>query len=92
MKQQNLKLCPLCKAPLVRESRNVSMVYKDKQFDYVQPGEWCSGCGEGFLSAGDLVLSKQERTDQKRIIEYRLISGEIKKFRKSNLVTGIFSI
>ena len=30
--------------------------------------EWCSECGEGFLSAEDLALSKQERTDQKRII------------------------
>ena len=84
MKKQDLKLCPLCEAPLVRETRNVSMVYKDKKFDYLQPGEWCSGCGEGFLSAEDLVLSKQERADKKRFINHRLISEEIKKFRKSN--------
>ena len=61
MKQQDLKLCPLCESPLVRETRNVSAVYKDKKFDYLQPGEWCSECGEGFLSAEDLALSKQER-------------------------------
>ena len=84
MKKQDLKLCPLCEAPLIRETRNSSMVYKDKTFTYQQPGEWCSGCGEGFLSAEDLALSKQERTDQKRIIDHRLISGEIRKFRMSN--------
>ena len=84
MKQQDLKLCPLCEASLVREPRNVSAVYKDKTFSYLQSGEWCSECGEGFLSAEDLALSKQERTDQKRIIDHRLISGEIRKFRKSN--------
>lgn len=84
MKQKDLKLCPLCGAPLVRETRNVYAVYKDKKIDYLQPGEWCSVCGEGFLSAEDLALSKQERTDQKRIIDHRLISGEIKKFRKLN--------
>lgn len=84
MKQQDLKLCPLCEATLVRETHNVSVVYKDKQFNYSQPGEWCSECCEGFLSVEDLALSKQERADQKRIIDHRLISGEIKKFRKSN--------
>ncbi|MCK5198621.1 MAG: type II toxin-antitoxin system MqsA family antitoxin [Spirochaetales bacterium] len=84
MKQQDLKLCPLCESPLVKESRNVNAVYKDKNFSYLQPGEWCSECGEGFLSSEDLALSKQERTDQKRIIDHRLISGEIRKFRKSN--------
>ena len=84
MKKQNLKLCPICEAPLVRESRNVSMVYKDKIFSYLQHGEWCSECGEGFLSSEDLALSKQERTEKKRIIDHRLISDEIRKFRKSN--------
>ena len=49
MKQQDLKLCPLCESPLVRESRNVTAVYKDKNLSYLQPGEWCSECGEGFF-------------------------------------------
>ncbi len=31
-----------------------------------------------------MALSKQERTDQKRVIDHRLISGEIRKFRKSH--------
>jgi HTH-type transcriptional regulator/antitoxin MqsA len=84
MKQYNLKLCPLCESPLVRETPNVNAVYKDKNFSYPQPGEWCSQCGEGFLSVGDLASSKKQRTDQKRIIDHRLISDEIKKFRKSN--------
>ena len=77
MKQQDLKLCPLCESPLIRETRNVNVVYKDKNFSYRQSGEWCSECGEGYLSAEDLTLSKQERTDQKRIIDHRLISYEI---------------
>ncbi len=28
MKNQDLKLCPLCESPLVRESRNVNAVCK----------------------------------------------------------------
>ncbi len=77
MKKQDLQLCPLCETPLVREPHNISMVYKDK---HQQPGGWCSGCGDGFFSAEDLVLSRQERSDKKRIIDHRLISDEIKKF------------
>ncbi len=66
MKKQDLKLCPLCEASLVRELRNVNAVYKDKNLSYLQPGEWCSVCGEGFLSAEDLALSKQEQNEQKQ--------------------------
>ena len=84
MEQQDLKLCPLCESSLIRETRYVTAAYRDRSFNYLQQGEWCSQCGEGFLSAKDLALSKQERTDRKRIIDHRLISVEIKKFRKSN--------
>lgn len=81
-------MCSLCEFPLVRESCNVTAVYKDKNFSYLQPGE----CGEYFLTSEDMALLKQEWTDQKRIIDHRLISSEIKKLHKSNLVTGNFSI
>ncbi len=37
MKKYDFKTCPLCKAPLVRETRNVNVVYKDKTFSYLQP-------------------------------------------------------
>ena len=44
----------------------------------------CNDCEEGFLSSEDLAASKQERTDQIRIIEHKLKSDEIKKFRENN--------
>jgi len=91
MKQYNLKLCPLCEAPLVRESRNVSMVYKDKTFNYLQPGEWCSGCGEGFLSAEDLALSKQERTVMRTDKEIDFLEKHIPELAESSMKKAYYN-
>lgn len=84
MKQENLKRCPVCESSLIRETRNVSAVYKGQTLNYSQPGEWCNNCGEGFLNSEDLAASKQARIDQIRTIEHKLKSDEIKKFRKTN--------
>ena len=87
MKDENLKTCPICGGKLIEETRSMNITYKDITFEISQPGKWCSDCEEGFLSPKDLDSSKRDIADNKRIIEHRLKSDEIKRFRKKEKLT-----
>jgi HTH-type transcriptional regulator/antitoxin MqsA len=82
MNQQELSLCPICDGNLKQETRKVEAEYKGTKFKYSQLGKWCAECGEGFLSPKVLDASKKEISDNKRMIDHRLVAGDIKKFRK----------
>ncbi|MDA3808862.1 MAG: type II toxin-antitoxin system MqsA family antitoxin [Spirochaetaceae bacterium] len=84
MNQQKLSLCPICDGDLIQEIKSVEAEYKAVLFYYSQTGLWCTKCGEGFLSPKDLDYSKKQITDNKRIIDHRLIAEDIKTFRKIN--------
>ena len=87
MKQPKLELCPICDGNLLTITKTVQAKYKYTTFNYSQPGTWCSDCGEGFLTPKDLDSSRKEIADNKRVIEHRLISNDIKKFRKKVQLT-----
>ena len=87
MNNEKLKCCPVCDGDLIEETRTISTNYKNISFEFSQPGRWCSECGEGFLTPKDLDSSKRDIADNKRIIEHRLKSDEIKKFRKKEKLT-----
>jgi len=84
MIQKELSFCPICDGDLKQEIRIVEAEFKGVKFNYSQSGQWCSECGEGFLSPKDLENSKKGIADNKRIIDHRLVADDIKKFRKTN--------
>ena len=83
MNQQELRSCPVCDGNLTQEVKLVGVEYKGVKFKYFQPGQWCTECGEGFLSPRDLNALKKEITDNKRMIDHRLVAEDIRNFRKS---------
>ncbi len=78
------KKCPLCEqGTLHREVRRVPYEYKGVSVEVEQPGEWCSSCGEGFLSADDMAANRKALHDAAARARGMLTSDEVRRIRRA---------
>jgi HTH-type transcriptional regulator/antitoxin MqsA len=77
-----MKTCPVCDGSLKREDNFITYKYKNYTKEIMQSGEYCTKCGEAFLSSKDLKASQKEIADFKRGIDHLLTTDEIKAIRK----------
>jgi len=56
--------------------------YKNHSIKIEQSGEYCTKCGEAFLSAKDLKTTKLQIANFKRKIDHFLTTDELKRIRK----------
>ena len=76
-------ICPVCgDKALKHEIKNVPYTYKGHTFYINQPAEWCSGCGEGIISAEDDKAVLADIQAEKAKIDELLPPNEIKQIRK----------
>jgi YgiT-type zinc finger domain-containing protein len=62
-----MKKCTNCGAAVERDSRPVVYTFKKKHsIKLDQPGNYCNGCGEVFLSVEDMKFNKKELNNFKR--------------------------
>jgi len=76
-------ICPACdKKAVKREVRRVPYEFRGMTVEVDQPGEWCSACGEGFLSPEDMAASRKTLHDA--VAESRgLLAGcEVRRIRR----------
>jgi len=63
---QKKSVCPVCfEGRLEHKAKRITSYYKGQAITYLQPGNWCSHCGEGVLSGSDVLLT------QERLLEWR---------------------
>ena len=77
-----MKNCPLCNGKVEYKSEKIKYRYKNHFADIEQFGEYCSNCGEGFLSDKDLKSTKMDIANFKRGVEHLLTTNELKRIRK----------
>lgn len=77
-----MKTCPICSGGLERAEKETTLTYKGKNLTFLQPGEYCLQCHEGFLSPADMKATKKEIVDFKREVDGYLKTSQIKKIRK----------
>ena len=82
-----MKSCPICDGVLKRENRVVNYSYKDHTREILQSGDYCTECGEGFLSPKDLKLSQKAIADFKREVDHLLTTDEVRAIRKKLKLT-----
>jgi HTH-type transcriptional regulator/antitoxin MqsA len=82
-----MKSCPICDGVLKREDRIVNYSYKDHTREILQSGDYCTACGEGFLSPKDLKLSQKVIADFKREVDHLLTTDEVRAIRKKLKLT-----
>ncbi len=61
-----MKTCPVCDGSLKREDNFITYKYKNYTKEIMQSGEYCTKCGEAFLSSKDLKASQKEIADCSR--------------------------
>ena len=64
--------CTLCGAALKRETREVTRTYRGVSYTFMQPGDFCDECKEGFYSLDDLRETMAVRVEKKRQIDISL--------------------
>lgn len=79
--------CPICNGKIEYTSKMVRYEYKNHSVQINQSGEYCSECGESFLSPKDLKSSKKEIADFKREVDHLLKSDDLKRIRKKTNLT-----
>ena len=77
-----MKTCPVCGGALQREERSTPYDYKEHTIEIMQSGEYCSDCGEAFLSPQDLKSTRKQIADFKRHVDHLLTTDEIRAIRK----------
>lgn len=66
MPAQKKSVCPVCfEGHLEHKAKRIISYYKGQSITYLQPGNWCSRCGEGVLSGSDVLVT------QERLLEWR---------------------
>ena len=68
--------CPVCGGNLIRETRDIAFIYKDKTTTILQSGLYCDNCDESFLNPSDLAITRKKRTDFQREVDHLLKSDE----------------
>ncbi|MDQ1263000.1 MAG: HTH-type transcriptional regulator / antitoxin MqsA, partial [Campylobacterota bacterium] len=79
--------CPICNGKIEHTSKIITYEYKNHSVQINQLGEYCSECGESFLSPKDLKSSKKEIADFKREVDHLLKSDDLKRIRKKTNLT-----
>ena len=82
-----MKTCPICDGILKREDKVVIYSYKDHTKEIIQSGDYCTECGEGFLSPKDLKASQKAIADFKREVDHLLSTDEVRIIRKKLKLT-----
>lgn len=83
-----MKDCPFCgNGVLEAKTITETYTYKGQSFKIEQPGEWCSGCGEGILSGTDLKATEKQIRDFQARVDGLLTSQEIRTIRKKLKLT-----
>ncbi len=82
-----MKTCPLCNAKVEHNIKDIVYSYKNKKITIAQPAEYCTKCGESFLSEDDIKATKKEITNFKRSVDRLLKTEEIVKIRKKLKLT-----
>jgi HTH-type transcriptional regulator/antitoxin MqsA len=74
--------CPVCGVgELERKSVDQTFTYKEQQFQYQQPGEWCNSCEEGILHTSDMNATELLLNDFRARVDGYLTSTDIKRIR-----------
>lgn len=80
--------CPVCGiGNLERKSIEQVFTYKEKEFKYQQPGEWCNSCEEGVLHSSDMDATELLLSDFRAKVDGYLASTEIKRIRNKLSLT-----
>jgi len=82
-----MKHCLLCNGTLKREEKKTLYTYKDESKEIVQSGDYCTVCGEGFLSPKDIKANQKELADFKRSVDHLLSTDEVRAIRKKLKLT-----
>ena len=77
-----MRKCPFCKkGSLVGKIKRETLKYKGHKLSVLQPGEYCSACGEGVLNGADLKTTRKTIHDWQAKIDKFLTSDELKAIR-----------
>lgn len=77
-----MKKCPVCGGKLQRQTKDTIYKYKGKKIKIKQPGDYCTGCSECYLTPEDLKATRHELQDFRRKIDHFLTGKDIRKIRK----------
>ncbi|MGJ3494801.1 type II toxin-antitoxin system MqsA family antitoxin [Piscirickettsia salmonis] len=74
--------CPLCgEFEVLRQTKAVTHTFKGHKLEVMQPGEYCSACGESILSPADLKATAKEIEQWRSEISGRLTPQDVKRIR-----------
>ena len=79
--------CPLCNGTIENTTKTITYTYKENSKDIKQTGNYCSVCGESFLSPKDLKSTQKDIVNFKREIDHLLTTEELKRIRKKSHLT-----
>lgn len=74
--------CPICKGTLKNTTKTIVYKYKNHTKNIKQKGEYCTSCGESFLSPKDLKSTQKDIVNFKREVDHLLTTQELKRIRK----------
>jgi len=78
-----MKTCPVCvQGELERGTELQTFRYKGKTLRYQQPGLWCTVCGEGILTNGDMQATERLLADFRANLDGYLTSAEVRRIRQ----------
>lgn len=85
MPAQKKSVCPVCfEGRLEHKAKRITSYYKGQAITYLQPGNWCSHCGEGVLSGSDVLLTQErllgwrEKVDKQEALEIARIRRRLR--------------
>lgn len=78
--------CPLCgEKQYYRDTRSITLEYKDQKLTIEQPGFWCDACGEGVVEGDDQKATREVLQEFRAKIDGLLTPSQIYRIRKKVL-------
>lgn len=79
---EKIPVCPETGAPMVRDTRPMTISYKGETVTFDMPGWYCDASEESIHDGSDMKVSDRALTELKAKVEGRLAPKAVKRIRK----------
>lgn len=79
---ENHPVCPETGAPMYRDTRPMTIVYKGETATFDMPGWYCHVSDESIHDGSDMKVSDRALTELKARVEGRLVPKAVRRIRK----------